>query len=106
MATDLKRLAKLAKLDLSEEELAHFAPQIEKVLGYIKDLEEVDFNSKQNSDVIPMVSPIIHLRSDDLESGAVEQDRPVQSDRDAILSCAPITEDGNFVVQTRVVKRV
>jgi len=45
--TDLKReevlhVAKLAKLDLSEEEIAKFTPQLSKVIDYISELSEVD----------------------------------------------------------------
>ncbi|MEM0897888.1 MAG: Asp-tRNA(Asn)/Glu-tRNA(Gln) amidotransferase subunit GatC [Verrucomicrobiota bacterium] len=39
---DLQKLAILARIELTDDELARFAPQLEKVLGYIEKLEELD----------------------------------------------------------------
>ncbi|CAN5319413.1 Asp-tRNA(Asn)/Glu-tRNA(Gln) amidotransferase subunit GatC [soil metagenome] len=39
---DTKHVAKLAKLDLTEDEINKFTPQLSKVLDYISELDEVD----------------------------------------------------------------
>ena len=39
---DIKKIAKLAKLQLSDEEIEEYTPQIQSFLGYIDQLKEVD----------------------------------------------------------------
>ncbi len=39
---DIEHIAKLARLDLSEEEYEKFGPQLSGILGYIDQLQEVD----------------------------------------------------------------
>ena len=39
---DVRKVAKLARLDLPEEEIETFTPQLEKILGYFSDLEKID----------------------------------------------------------------
>ena len=41
---DLQKIAALARIDLTADELARFAPQLEKVVGYIEKLEELDIS--------------------------------------------------------------
>lgn len=38
----VKKIATLAKLSLSEEEVNHFTPQLDQIFGYIDQLSEVD----------------------------------------------------------------
>jgi aspartyl-tRNA(Asn)/glutamyl-tRNA(Gln) amidotransferase subunit C len=39
---DVKHLAQLAKLKLSAEEIARFAPQLEEIVQFFEQLQEVD----------------------------------------------------------------
>ncbi len=39
---DIKHVARLANLPLTEEELAKFKPQLEKILDYVQQLQQVD----------------------------------------------------------------
>lgn len=39
---DAKRIAELARLELSEKEIEEIAPQLSEILGYIGELSEVD----------------------------------------------------------------
>ena len=39
---DLEKLATLARIELTADELARFAPQLEKIVGYIEKLEQLD----------------------------------------------------------------
>ncbi len=39
---DIKKVAQLAHLDISDEEAAVYAPQMAKIVGYVEQLNEVD----------------------------------------------------------------
>ena len=39
---DVRKVAKLARLELPEEKIATFTEQIEKILGYVAQLQKVD----------------------------------------------------------------
>ena len=39
---DVLKLAALARLDLSEEEIVHFQKEINEILGYVEKLQSVD----------------------------------------------------------------
>lgn len=41
-AIEVKRIAELARLELSEEEIAKFQPQLEKILGHVETLTALD----------------------------------------------------------------
>lgn len=40
----VKKIASLAKLTISDEEVGRFAPQLDQIFGYISQLSEVDTN--------------------------------------------------------------
>lgn len=42
---EVEKIAHLARIGLSEEELVHFQSQLEKVLGYIDQLKQLDVSS-------------------------------------------------------------
>ncbi len=39
---DVRKVAKLARLDLSEDEIQTYTSQLEKILGYVAELEKVE----------------------------------------------------------------
>lgn len=39
---EVRKLARLARLELSAEEVAHLAPQLEAILVFVQQLEELD----------------------------------------------------------------
>ena len=41
-SAEVKKVAKLARLELNESEIQHHAEQLEKILDYIKQLEKID----------------------------------------------------------------
>lgn len=84
---DVAHVAKLARLDLTTEELDRFTAQLADVLGHAQDIEALDL-----ADVEPMAHPVPLknvLRPD--------EPRPCL-DRDEVLSQAPAAEDGRFRV--------
>ena len=84
---DVAYIARLAKLELSEEETALLTEDLNQVLGYVAQLEEWDTES-----VEPMYHPLPTY-------DAVRADVPGESlsNEDAIAN-APAAEDGQFRV--------
>ncbi|HZM41227.1 MAG TPA: Asp-tRNA(Asn)/Glu-tRNA(Gln) amidotransferase subunit GatC [Acidimicrobiales bacterium] len=84
---DVAHVARLARLQLTEDELDTFTGQLAKVLDHARDVEALDVG-----DVPPTSHPYPLqnvLRPDEL--------RPTL-DRDEVLAAAPATEDGRFRV--------
>ena len=84
---EVAHLARLSRLDLSDEQLDHLAPQLDVILGAVARVGEVA------ADDIPPMSHALPLtnvfRPDEV--------RP-SLDRDAVLSGAPAAEGGRFRV--------
>ncbi|SMF38782.1 aspartyl/glutamyl-tRNA(Asn/Gln) amidotransferase subunit C [Desulfovibrio gilichinskyi] len=88
---EVARVARLARLDLSEEKTEIFAGQLHNILSYMDKLNEID-----TSNIEPMFSPVEHttvLRKDVIVK---------EHTRDEILSNAPDT-DGQYFVVPRIV---
>jgi aspartyl-tRNA(Asn)/glutamyl-tRNA(Gln) amidotransferase subunit C len=84
---DVAHVARLARIELTEEELDTFTGQLAKVLQHARDVEALDV-----SDVPPTAHPYPLtnvLRPDEV--------RP-SLDRDEVLAVAPAAEDGQFRV--------
>lgn len=85
----LRKVANLARLHLTDEEVRTFTPQLSQVLGYVEKLREVSVEG-----VEPLTHPLdipVRLRED--------QARPLtESERAEILNCAPEVLDNGFRV--------
>jgi aspartyl-tRNA(Asn)/glutamyl-tRNA(Gln) amidotransferase subunit C len=84
---DVAHVAKLARLDLDDEELDRFTGQLAKVLEHAQDVEALELD-----DVPPTAHPFpLHnvLRADEARDAGV---------RDAVLAEAPAAEDDMFRV--------
>lgn len=83
----VQKVAKLARLAITEEEAARLAPELGNILGWIEQLGEVDTSSVQ-----PMTAVIpnrLRLRDDVVTDGGI---------RDDVLANAPQGEHGFFTV--------
>ena len=83
----VRHIARLARIAVSEEEVAALAPELSNILGWIEQLQEVDV-----SGVLPMTAVIpnaLRLREDEITDGGI---------RDAVLANAPAPEHGFFAV--------
>ena len=82
------RIAQLARIRVPEEELDGLAEELSNILGWVEQLNEVDTDG-----VAPMTSVIegmeLRARKDEITDGGC---------RDAVLSNAPETKDGFFVI--------
>ena len=86
-ADDVRKLALLARLELSDEEVEHLGPQLESILGFVAKLSELD-----TSDVEPMTTALDvdnRWRRDEITPGL---------DRDAALAKAPAADGECFLV--------
>jgi len=82
------RIAQLARIRVPEEELDGLAEELSNILGWVEQLDEVDTEG-----VAPMTSVtegmVLRSRKDEVTDGGC---------REAVLSNAPETRDGFFVV--------
>jgi len=81
------KVARLARLDLAEADLARFAEQLAGMLAHFADIDALDLSS-----VEPMTQPypLVNVMRDDVVSTSL--------DRDEVLAAAPAAEDGRFRV--------
>ncbi|MEX2532580.1 MAG: Asp-tRNA(Asn)/Glu-tRNA(Gln) amidotransferase subunit GatC [Nitriliruptoraceae bacterium] len=84
---DVRHVARLARLFVTDDEVALFAPQLNAILGYAEQVAEVAAD-----DVEPMVHPFApaDVARDDIPSPSLS--------RDAILAGAPAVEQMRFAV--------
>jgi aspartyl-tRNA(Asn)/glutamyl-tRNA(Gln) amidotransferase subunit C len=86
-AATVRHIARLARIAVSDEEVAALAPELNNILGWVEQLQEVDV-----SGVEPMTAVIpnaLRLRDDVVTDGGI---------RDKILANAPVAEHGFFAV--------
>ena len=84
---DVAHVARLARIELTDDELGTFTDQLAKVLDHARDVEALDV-----SDVPPTAHPypLVNVLRPDTEVPCL--------DRDEVLASAPATEDGRFRV--------
>ena len=84
---DTQHVAKLARLELSEEEQENYTKQLSSILSYIEKLNEIDTTG---------IEPMAHSVK---ISNVMREDIVVQDfSRDEMLKNAPCEEDGFFKV--------
>ena len=86
-ADDVRHVAKLARLDVTDDEVALFAGQLAAVLEHAEDVEALD-----TAGVPPTAHPLplVNVLREDVPRDGV--------DRDEVLAMAPAAEDGRFRV--------
>ena len=90
-AKDVKKIARLSRLHVDEGRLQPLADELNGILGWIEQLQEVDVEG-----VAPMTSAVAMaapMRKDEITDGGK---------RDDVLKNAPKSEDGFFVVPRSV----
>ena len=83
----VRHIAKLARIAVTEREVEALVPELNNILGWVEQLQEVDV-----SDIEPMTAVIpnkLRLRPDEVTDGGK---------RDAVLKNAPVAEHGFFAV--------
>ncbi|PLX21785.1 Asp-tRNA(Asn)/Glu-tRNA(Gln) amidotransferase GatCAB subunit C [Candidatus Parcubacteria bacterium] len=87
---DIEHIARLARLDLSEQELKEYGDQLSDVLGYINQLQEV------NTDSVEPTAQVTGLENS-LREDTV--DNWPEAEREEALAEAPETEDHQVKVK-------
>ena len=86
------KVARLARIKITDEELDHYAPQLSGIIDWIEQLSEVDTDNTE-----PLPSPVnipLRLRKDEITDGGYADD---------VLANAP-EEMENFYVVPKVVE--
>jgi aspartyl-tRNA(Asn)/glutamyl-tRNA(Gln) amidotransferase subunit C len=92
MKIDVEKMAHLARLELTAEEVAEFQREIEEVLGYCEQLKQIDVEG---------VEPTAHATR---ISNVTAQDEPGKTlERDGVLANAPALIEGDLIRVPKVV---
>ena len=84
---EVRKVAELARLELNENEINNHAEQLEKILEYIKQLEEIDTNE------VPCTTRAIEVIN------VFRKDKKLNFDcNEELLDLAPSREDEYFKV--------
>jgi aspartyl-tRNA(Asn)/glutamyl-tRNA(Gln) amidotransferase subunit C len=86
-AATVRNIARLARIAVTDAEVEALAPELNNILGWVEQLQEVDV-----SGVEPMTAVIpnrLRLRDDEVTDGGI---------RDDVLGNAPAAEHGFFAV--------
>ena len=84
---DVRKVAKLARLELTDQEIEVYADQLKKILGYVEQLEKV--NTKDIPPTTRAVEVVNVLREDAIEPTNI---------RNQLLDLAPSREGDFFKV--------
>jgi aspartyl-tRNA(Asn)/glutamyl-tRNA(Gln) amidotransferase subunit C len=87
MKMDIEKVARLARLELSEEERETFGNQMEQILTYMEQLSRLDTAGVEpTSHAIPIYNV---FREDEVKPSVTQEE---------VLAIAPDEEDGHFKV--------
>lgn len=86
-AADVAKVARLARLNVSPEEVERYTRQLDGMLDHFADIDNLDL-----ANVEPMTQPypLVNVLRPDVEQPCL--------DRDEVLAVAPAAEDGRFRV--------
>jgi aspartyl-tRNA(Asn)/glutamyl-tRNA(Gln) amidotransferase subunit C len=86
-AADVKKIAKLSRIRVTDDEVVHLQEEISSILGWVEQLQEVNTdNVEQMTSVSAMILP---RRKDEVTDGDCAE---------AVLANAPKAEYGCFLV--------
>ena len=84
---DVKHVAKLARLELTEEEINKYSKQLGSILEYVEQMNEVDTTGVEP---MPHPIPVYNVMREDVVK--------YEQTKDEMLANAPFEEDGFFRV--------
>lgn len=84
---DVKHVAKLARLELTDEEIKKYSEQLGDILKYVEQMNEVDTTGVEP---MPHPIPIYNVMRDDVVK--------YEQTKEELISNAPYEEDGFFRV--------
>lgn len=86
-ASDVAKVARLARLDIDDAQVVHFTEQLAKVMGHFSDIDALDLDG-----VGPMTQPypLVNIMREDVELPCL--------DTDEVLAAAPASDERRFRV--------
>ncbi len=86
-ASDVAKVARLARLDIDDAQVVHFTEQLAKVMGHFSDIDALDLDG-----VGPMTQPypLVNIMREDIELPCL--------DTDEVLAAAPASDERRFRV--------
>jgi aspartyl-tRNA(Asn)/glutamyl-tRNA(Gln) amidotransferase subunit C len=89
---DVLKLARLSRLDLSDEEVDEYLKELTQVLEYVEQLQDVDVDGLQPTTQVTGLTNV--MREDTVRDYGIS--------RDDLLRLAPKTEDGQLKVKRMI----
>ena len=86
-AATVRHIARLARIAVSEAEVQALAPELNNILGWVEQLQEVDVEGVEPMTAV--IPNVLRLRDDVVSDGGL---------REAVLANAPAAEHGFFAV--------
>lgn len=86
---DIRHLAMLSKISVTDDEVELFRVQLEEILDYVEQLNQVDTTNVQPTS---QVTGLINVNRKD-------EDRSDEMDRDKLLDQTPAKQDGQIKVR-------
>ncbi|WP_309661325.1 Asp-tRNA(Asn)/Glu-tRNA(Gln) amidotransferase subunit GatC [Sphingomonas sp.] len=83
----VRHIAKLARIAMSDAEIAALVPELNAIIGWVEQLAEVDTDGVEP--LTAVIDQKLRLRDDAVTDGDC---------RDAVLANAPVAEHGFFAV--------
>jgi aspartyl-tRNA(Asn)/glutamyl-tRNA(Gln) amidotransferase subunit C len=83
----VRHIAKLARIAMSEEELERLVPELNAIIGWVEQLGEVDTDGVEP--LTAVIEQKLRLREDKVTDGNI---------RDQVLANAPAAQHGFFAV--------
>jgi aspartyl-tRNA(Asn)/glutamyl-tRNA(Gln) amidotransferase subunit C len=90
MSVDLatvRRIARLARIAVTDDEVPHLQGELNAILGFVEQLDEVDVDGVE---AMTSVTPMVMKKRQDVVSDG--------NDAERVLKNAPAREDGYFIV--------
>lgn len=84
---DINRIAHLARLTIDEKDSADYLNSLNKILNLVDQLQSID-----TQNIVPMDHPL------DVSQTLREDTVTEFNERDSLQKCAPLTEQGLFLV--------
>lgn len=91
---EVRHVAKLARLDLSDEEIKKFATQLSSVLDYMEILKEVDTSEVAETSQVTGLKNV--MRKDEVNK--------CPSSREELLACSELEIDSKQILVMKTIK--
>ena len=89
---EVQKIAKLARLEMSAADAEKLAPELNRILGFVEQLEEVD--TSQVEPTTAVIANKLRLRADEIDADPLTGGNR----RADVLANAPVSEEGFFGV--------